>query len=714
MKTVLKNTLILLLPAIVFTFAACNDNKVVEEDPFTGKDSYITAFSLQQGDAVFHAAIVGEEITVTVPEGFSLMQAKATVKLSENAAIYPDPAAVTAWDEEQQFAVTAHNGAQTKYTYTVTHSGVAYSGTVLLYTQAEVDAFGQQGVTLLEGNLIVGRAVGTDTITSLAPLAGLKEVVYNLTVNPTFAGAGLTGLEALEHVGGTLQTGAAPYLETVALPALKSAGAIVLQNPATIIVQLPELAGVTKQLSLNCPLFQLQLPGLQHIGGALTLTTPNASLTSLDEVSLPALEETGSITVSAFPTVTKIDLPQLKKAAGLRCTSMSKLSLIYAPLLEEVTGSVYLTGLNALAELELPALKQTDEIYVATCSVLSILTFPKLTDVTVFNLQSPPVNSLAGFSSLQTAGAVTLNNLKELDRVEFSTSVQRIDRLTVSGSPAPSEINVRGINIGTLSLSGTAAGTGKLIGDDNTRFGALLISMVNASPMPTRIPQLEGFSEIDSLFVQSMSALEVHVSGIRKTRRGFYITTGNAQYPRAFSVSDLEEVGGSFRISFTYMSSSPETFTDITFDKLERVGGNIIFEAQTASVDILSFPKLKTVGGNLNLHTGHTYSSVPFKGFERIELPELTAVGGKLTLESTSSFDYNNRLKNLDGFAALTSVGSIEVKGNKALVDYQGLEELFKTLPQEKWITPANNGYNPTWQDLKDGKWTKPVIVISD
>jgi hypothetical protein len=338
---------------------------------------------------------------------------------------------------------------------------------------------------------------------------------------------------------------------------------------------------------------------------------------------------------------------------------------------------------------------------------LSVLEFPKLTDVTTLNFQSPPVSSLTGFSSLQTAGTVTLASLKELNKVEFSTSVQRIDHLVVSGSPAPSEINVKGINIGTLSLSGTAVGTGKLIGDDNTRFGALLISMINASPMPKTIPQLEGFNEIDSLYIQSMSALEIHVSGIRKTRKGFYITSSNMQYPRAFSVSDLEEVGGDFRIYFPYMtSSSTATFTAITFDKLERVGGNITFEAKTASVDTLSFPKLTTVGGNFSLHTGHNYPSM-FKAFEIIKLPELTTVGGKLTVQSTSTYDYNNRLKNLDGFAALTSVGMIEIAGNKALVDYKGLEKLFKTLPEEKWIMPKNNSYNPSWQDLKDGKWTK-------
>jgi hypothetical protein len=705
MKNIMKYKFGLLLLAGVFALAACNK----EEDPFVGKDSYVTAFSLRQGELVFHAAIAGDEITVTVPEGFSLERAKATVRLSENATIYPDPATVTAWDEEQVFAVTAHNGAQTKYKYTVAHGGLSYEGTVALYTQADVDAFGQQGITLLDGNLTIGRATGTDSITSLAPLAGLKEVAYNIAVNPTFAGAGLAELEALAYVGGTLQIGAAPHLETVALPALKSAGAIALQNTATIVVELPELADVSKQFSLNCPLFQLQLPNLQRVGGTFTLTTSSASITSLNKVSLPALEEVSSITINAFPNVARIDLPQLKQAAGLRCTSMSKLSLIYAPLLEAVTGSVYLTGLTALTEVELPALKQAGEIYIATCSVLSVLEFPKLTDVTTLNLQSPPVISLTGFSSLQAAGTVTLYDLKTLDKIAFPASVRRIDYLTVQNSssiPAPSEINVKGINIGVLNLMANAAGTGKLIGDE-IFSGSLYINMASANPYPDKFPQLEGFGEVDSLSVMPQAAPEIHISGIRKTRRGFYTGTGSSNYPHQFSISDLEEVGSNFTVSYPYMANTDSSFTAVVFDRLKSVGGNFTLDVNTNIADTLRFPGLITVGGTFSFSSSFD-SGTNYRGFKVLEFPKLTTVGGKLLIRAqTSTSNRNSKLTNLDGFANLASVGSIEVTRHSALVDYKGLQKLFETLPEAGWIKPTNNSYNPSWQDLKDGKWTK-------
>jgi hypothetical protein len=589
-------------------------------------------------------------------------------------------------------------------------------------------------------------------------------------------------------------------LETVTLPALKQAGSINLASTFTIVVELPELAEVSKQMLLNCPLFQLQLPNLQRAGGILTLTTSSASITSLDKVSLPALEEAGNIAISAFPQCTKIDLPQLNKVASLSCSSMAKLSLIYAPLLEEATGLVYLYNLTVLTEFELPVLKQAGEINTTSCAQLRTLGFPKLTDATIINLQSPPLSSLAGFSALQTAGTVTLNNLQEvtslagfsslqnvksialttlpkvtsldgfsslqtagtvtlsslqevtslagfsslqnvksialatlskvtsldgfsslqtagtvtltnlsLEKVEFPASVQRIDYLTVnltaSGIPAPSEINVKGINIGTLNLMGNATGAGKLIGDE-VFSGTLLINMASASPYPTQIPPLEGFGEVDSLLIASASAQKVHISGIRKIKRGFYMGTNYSGYPYEFSISDLEEVGGNFTVSYI-MTNASAIFTAVRFDELKRVGGNFTFDVVTKSADTLRFPELTTVGGNFSLNSGYD-SGTNYKSFHTVSLPKLTTVGGKLTLRAgTSTSNRNNKLTNLDGFAALAGVGSIEITRHSALVDYKGLEELFKTLPATGWITPTNNSYNPTYQALKDGQWTK-------
>lgn len=715
MKTILKYYLILLLLAGLFAFAACNKE---EQDPFAGKDSYITAFSLQQGEAVFHAAIAGDVITITVPENFSLAQAKAIVKLSENARIYPDPAAVTNWDEERQFAVTAHNGAQTTYKYTVKHSGIAHDGTVLLETQADVDAFGQQGITFIDGNLTIGRTAGTDSITSLAPLAGLKEVVYNLTIQPTFAGKELTGLESLERVGGTFQAGGTTtttglkHLEIFTMPALKTVGSFNLQNTVTFIIELPELVDVSKQFRISSPLYKLQVPSLKH-AGTLTLTTVSNSGASLANVSLPALETVDDVlSITLFHSVSRIDLTVLKKTGGLTLTTMNLLSFVYAPKLEEITGTVNLLTVPALTEFGLPELKKAGTLYLAG-TALNVVEFPKLTEAATIDFRDMPTNVLAGLTALQTAGTITLYNTQYTNKLELPASVQRVTRFAVEHNTnlPPDEIDVKGKNIGILELKRNTIKVGKIVGDEVFN-GALVINLSSAptSPYQGFPAKLEGFRVIDSLYINPAGGDTVMVSGIREVRKGVYLNVTSSGKPYHFGFPDLEEIGGSVHIHCPYMINT--TGKVLELEKLRRVGGDFFMNVVTKTVETLRFPELVEVGGNFTLCTSYNSGS-NYIGFKTVNVPKLITIGGSLIIRagnsstSASTSNKNTGLTNLDGFSSLASVGSIEIKQQSNLVSYEGLKEAFKSLTSPSDWSATGNGYNPTYQDLLDGKWTK-------
>jgi hypothetical protein len=691
-RIIVKYKYLMLLLTGVLTFASCS--KETEPDPFTGKDSYITAFSLQQGEAVFHAAIAGEVITITVSEGFSLNQAKATVRISENATIYPDPSTITDWNEERQFAVTAYNSGQIKYKYTVKRNGFAHDGTVILETQADVDAFGQQGITLIDGNLTIGRTGGTDSITSLAPLADLREVAYTLTINPTFAGTGLDGLGNLEHAG-IVQIGDLKHLEVLTLPNLKTVGGFSLQNTVTYIVELPELAGASKQFNLICPLYQLQLPSLKYAGGTVTINGSNATIA---QISLPALEEAGSITFNYLSSVEKIDLPQLKKADALSCPSLAKLSFIYAPMLEEVKGRVSLASLAGLPEFELPELKRAGEVYISNCAALRVLNFPKLTSADNISLSAALVKGLEGFPALQSAGSVTVSADANTGTVVLPDALQRIDYLTVNS--AAEEINIKGKDVGTLSLTQPVK---KITGDEV--FHGTLYFNFGSVPEESQLPLLEGFSEVDSIYIRSGSLMDVHVRGIRKVNKGFYITTNYSGYPYNFSLRDLEEVGGNLDIRYSMYHS---TATALEIGSLQRVGGNFTMNVMTKTVDTLRFPALATIGGDFLLGAGYTSGS-NFISAGTLLFPQLATIGGTLKIMAltTSPTINNDKLTDLDGFAALAGVKAIEVTGMAALTDYSGLRKLFENLAEDQWITPTNNRYNPAYQDLIDGKWTE-------
>jgi hypothetical protein len=689
----MRHRFILLLLATASVFASCKEETF--DDPFNGFDSYITAFSLQQGETVFHAAISGDLITVTAPEGLSLSNAKATVKLSENATIYPDPSKITDWESEHIFVVTAYNSGQIKYKYTIERNGIAHDGTVILETQADVDAFGQQGITFIDGNLTIGRATGTDSITSLAPLASLKEVAYSLTVQPTCAITGLEGLESLERVGNVLKFGELKYLEILSLPALKTAGTLDVQNTVTIIIELPELTRVPKLINLYCPLYQLQLPRLEYTE-TLTLSTSSNSGASLAKISLPALEEVGNMSFGYFKSVAKIEFPALKKSGGLMCTQMTLLSFIYAPVWEEIMGEIRLIS-TSMVEFGLPELKYVKSIYLDSPG-LKIVEFPKLTQAGSINMYNLTMD---GFTALQTVEGIVLNSPKTDGILKFPASIKNIGNLSIGiyvTSYTLQEINVKGININNLQIQQYAM-PAKLVGDDV--FHGTLSFNPTSSGNNVKFPQLEGFSEIDSLYMTPNNMDTIHIAGIRKVNKGFRIQSGYYGYPTLFKISDLEETGGDFIINLPSMTKF-DTET-ISFDKLKSVGGNFIFTVGTKGAKNLTFPELTNIAGDFNLSSG--YDNAGFRGFESLDFPKLTDIGGKLTVHSGNTNQNNSQLKNLNGFSALRNVKAIEITRQAELVSYEGLKEAFKSLASpDDWKT-GNNAYNPSYEDLQADKW---------
>mgnify|MGYP000289811674 CR=1 FL=1 len=67
---------ILILAAAVFAFCGCNDKE--ENQPFAGIDNHITSFALTAKDGtVYRAALVGDEIVVSIPRNVSLEGATA-------------------------------------------------------------------------------------------------------------------------------------------------------------------------------------------------------------------------------------------------------------------------------------------------------------------------------------------------------------------------------------------------------------------------------------------------------------------------------------------------------------------------------------------------------------------------------------------------------------------------------------------------------------
>ncbi|MBE9600964.1 hypothetical protein [Pedobacter sp. MC2016-24] len=688
MNTLKNRNVFFMLLAGLLALTSCK-----KEVSFEGADNYITSFSLNQSGSVIYAAISDRSITLKAPEGLSLDQAKVAVVLSENATIYPDPSSITEWDDEMQFVVTAHNGTKQTYKYTVVRSSIAAEETIILPTQADVDAFGKQGITEIKGSLIIGRVTGKDSVTSLAPLSKLKKIGYSFTLYPTYSGKDLIGLENLERIGADLQIEGVRSLQNIVFGNLVNAGSIYIKSPVAVSFEFPSLKTVNKTLTLDGPIAGVSLPGLSTVGGLLSLNTASNSGAMLSKVAFPSLKETGGLSFTYFTKLEKIDLSELLKTGDFNMVSLAGLYTISAPKLQTATGKITIPTTSALREVSFPALVQAGGLSIEA-KTLNSLEFPVLKTVSgILKVNNIAVDGIKNFTALTEVGTeLYLGELTKMTSFGLPAGLKKIGKLTIYNRlvAVPAEINVKGLTVAELNMQTT--GSVKLIGDDVFK-GTLTI---NPTAL-TNFPVLQGFSEVDSLgfngYISNIN--DVQINGIKKINKSFLMPNNNV---KTFSMPDLEEVGGNFTINHF----NGVTQATIEIPKLKKIGGDFNVQIQSTLVSTLKFTALTTVGGNFNLGTGYSTRCLT-----NVLFPVLEKVGKKLSIyaQNDSQSYVNNKVTNLDGFSALKNVTAIDVKAQTSLVSFAGFKNAFASISATSWTT-SKNAYNPTYADLAAGRWT--------
>ncbi|RZM08820.1 MAG: hypothetical protein EOO88_49670, partial [Pedobacter sp.] len=268
-----------------------------KELQFEGGDNYIQSFSLKTDNSVFTAALTGQDIVVKAADDVSLDGASASIRLSENARIYPDPATITKWDEDQQFVVTAHNGEKLTYKYSVERSSVLSENSVVLATQSDVDEFKKLGVTEIAGSLVIGEPLGKDSITDLSALMNLKKIGYSLVINSTYAATKLTGFDKLTTVGGAIKIESVKNLAEINFPELRTAGSIFVLNLSMQALSFPKLTEVNKFIDVNAPIAALSMPNLRKVGELFSVLNYSGKAADVQVMSFPSLKETGGLII---------------------------------------------------------------------------------------------------------------------------------------------------------------------------------------------------------------------------------------------------------------------------------------------------------------------------------------------------------------------------------------------------------------------------------
>jgi hypothetical protein len=502
MKITMKNYLIIMA---AISLAACKDDFT---DPFGGTDNYITSFALTMDGATYPGVFEDDTIVMPLREGASLYGAVATVRLSERATIHPDPAGIHDWRGEQQFVVVSYSGSRRVYRYVPRLADVVHEGDVTLETQADVDAFGARGITAINGNLIIGRATGEDSISSTAALAALKRVDYDLVVNSRFNG------------------------ETLALEGLEEAGSVTI-NPANKWVVLPRLRRVNLSASLGTQ-YSLQCPDLEEVGK--DLTAQNASTINPD-FGFPNLKRVGG-TLRVTSTVWKVNafaLPKLEEAGAV--TLNVNATTVSLPVLRACAGTFSASNANTLA-IELPALQAAGTLTPSGARVTRV-NLPLLERVDVFNANNLGALLELELPSLRWTGRLNARSSAKLHRLDVRAAT--VDYLDLSGIDS---IRVEGTGTISNTLSVSSVRHGVVAGF--TGIKTLSVSGCEHASVPD-LERVTGNVTISSFYAGYRIALP-KLKAVEGTFQ-FTCYAATSPGPSDIDFGSLESIGGRLTVA---------------------------------------------------------------------------------------------------------------------------------------------------------------------
>lgn len=684
----------------VIALYSCSEK---EDIPADADDNFITKVTVSVAGETYSAVIASDTITVTVPYTVSLNGASATVEFTPSAKIMPDPATITDWDTERTFRVTSFNGQTRDYTYLVIKDEIRSKGNVELKTPVEIASFAATGTSIIEGDLVIGSdSEDAEEIKDISALGMLKEIEGNIIIRNSYTGGTLIGLDNITKIGGLLigsekNPAANETLEMVSMTKLNEVtGNIHVYNNGVKIVQFDLLKAIEGDFVISSStLATLQIPELINVGGALnifgmgkgaisTLVFPKVQtvknslsineISTLKSISFPELIETGSINFSSLPIeFEKLSMPKLSVVNG-DCLIIS--NYIQGDLFS-TTGNVSLTNLDEMSNLA------------TVTGILSICNFNEL-------------SSLSNLKNLKRIGSLKLEKL-----INCSSPIDISDAVFSAKDSEESIIRISECN----KLQ-------KLITKDD-----LLNVSVDIHAYANSYVDF-NFKKVKKLSYRTPDK-KVFTLPIEEVHGDFYFGAGMKS---GIIANNLKFVDGYMHLKIGMMVSNLE------FSKLEKIGGQFFMEGTLNTPKMVhNFSNLKSICcnsnpsyakegkwsannlpyGGLDIRSTTTYELFPvlekvggtgitIHGFSAFSCPELVTIVGSLSADAASkltSFDMP-KLKSLSGvnFVKLTSFSDFSI---------------FETFIRDNQITEPNwvvSGckYNPTYQDMKDGRY-KPA-----
>lgn len=659
---------ILIISTCLFIASGCSDTN----NDFIGDDCNFVTFSLTVDGVVYPAKISGNDISVSLPYGIDIYEAEVNYRLNENATVQPDPNSIKDWNADQMFRVQSYNNNFNTFIYSLSRTDNTNSEDIILSSQQDVDDFAKKKINHIKGNLIVGEYITDNSdeepITNLDGLYDLVQVDYNIVIKGGYKGKDLFGLSNLKSVGG-FYIGSSTSTEnsieklSIILPNLETIGNILINSDNVEDISLPKVIEVADIYIKSQSLSKLDLPALRNSYGNFSLSGVNSSI---NEFIIPNLTKVlGNFVVANLQALSIVNIMSLEEVNGnCEFTTLPKLELVSYPSLKKVGGSFTLTGNTALTKIIAPELQTANLININNgnmfSSNLKSLVLSNITNVeNSITIQFPAFEELK-LESLKSVGeSIIVQNASLLELIE-TPMLQNCKFFRVTGAPQLKYLNIQDVNnlekLDILNFNNLEKlQLPKIISGDVT---------ISASAGSNYFPTLGKLEKIEgSLTISNYTKDQLIVKG-------------------------LKEVG-----KFSFVSFN-RTIELISFPELEKSGDYSIGSIE--NITTLSLAKLKE-SKSISIQNCPLLTNMDLSGLSKIE-SQLQLAGN----QRTDTY----KLTNLDAFSSLTSVGSVNIQYAWSLKDFKGLENAINGLTSNNWNI-NNCGYNPTLQDMLEGRYTE-------
>lgn len=500
-------------------------------------------------------------------------------------------------------------------------------------------------------------------------------------------------LPRLGTVGGVLEIRNSNRMKELLFPVLASAEGITLEQTGPLEkVDLGQLREVVEQLTLQWThrVKEYDLSRLQSVGGLRVYY-----IQDLERLNLLNLNQVGAkgLTIEVCNNLNDLDLSALTSVQG---NLSLPASVTDVSTLQEVGGN-FTYSANAENFDGFNQLIQVGGNFTLNGTVKEINGFKALASIkgtmTLSGMNN--VERIDGFGALKSVGTtLTVQNMEKLEAISFLSNLSgaHFTQCNFNELPALQELDVSGFSMDRLTLNHVGA-------DFVLRGSAELGGEVTLNNC--RGVRFEGIEHVQTLTVSCFIQQEPAVFQFVNLKKAGKLTTnlGYSANAAAMCFSDLEEVEGTLTLS---EGSSSQQMQPTQFPALRKVGAL----TYTGVVSVLDLPVLENVDGEFRVST--SYQNGPVKMLEEIRVPYLKRVGGLvLTSNAYSANSYNNVMTDLKCFEALEQVDYVHIQKQAGLVSFEGLEKVIYKLEDEGAWVVSENGYNPTFEQVKAGELSK-------